>query len=666
MSSKSGALWFHVRPRSRTRLAARRHPLEVARFVGSRSRRRPWLALCSPGSGMSLVALAGLVAGLMLGLPAASEAAAPPPVTQVCGQPILNSPYNYDGKAGAYVSGTPGLPTYGTPGSAFPQDDAGRVLPQGKHEYLSYELEPDTVYYLLPGKHVGAIQADTNDAFVGGLAGETASVLSGAYSGKHWGIDSNSTNGDQSGVTIEYLTIEKYMPYADQGAVNPDANTGWKIIDDTVTRNVPGAGIIAGTENTLEDDCLTLNGQYGFQSEDTNGFGSDSLTEGPYDLTVKGNEISYNDTCDLEGLVNNPAIGWTNYDPVPKRYRNANCGEVAGDGNEGGFKLWHTNGVTVEGNYIHNNWGPGVWADTDNANTTVANNTITDNDGEGIIEEISYNFSITNNYIEGNAVVGGLGNSGFPSPAIYISESGSDGTFGGVPACAESSCADQGAYPTESVVSGNTLVNNGGNIFLWQNSERFCSDGFDGACTLVDGGPAGPFSISACEAELPTAAFDPSTYAGEDTGSPSEDWWDGCLWHTSNVSVTHNTIDFNPAEVKDCKPADWSDCGAGGIFSEYGSPPNDGPGWVVATQLTFHQNDKWADNTYNGPSTFYAWNQGNGENPVSWAAWTGSTAEGDECSSAGERQSGYCVGPFGQDAGSIYNATPFGKTVRKG
>jgi hypothetical protein len=131
------------------------------------------------------------------------------------------------------------------------------------------------------------------------------------------------------------------------------------------------------------------------------------------------------------------------------------------------------------------------------------------------------------------------------------------------------------------------------------------------------------------------------------------------MWETSNVSVTKNEIDFNPANIPHCDQADWPDCGAGGIFSEYGAPDN-APGWAVPTQITFFQHDLWSGNVYNGPSAFYAWNQGNGENPVTWAAWTGSLTGGDQCSSAGERQSGYCAGPFGQDAGSTYNATPKG------
>ena len=254
---------------------------------------------------------------------------------------------------------------------------------------------------MLPGTHTGSILADTNDAFVGGFSDGKSTVLDGRYS--HFvAIDSNSTNGDQSGVTIEYLTIERYHPVGDAAAINQETNTGWTIQYDTITLNVPGAGVMAGAGNTLKDNCLTLNGQYGFQSSAVNSFGRDSLTGGPYDVTVEGNEISYNDTCDFSGLLNNKAIGWHNHNPVLARYRNPKCGKVTGDGNQGGFKLWQTNGVTVSGNYIHNNWGPGGWADTDNANTTWVGNRITDNEGEAIIEEVSYNFSITDNYIARN------------------------------------------------------------------------------------------------------------------------------------------------------------------------------------------------------------------------------------------------------------------------
>lgn len=600
--------------------------------------------------------LAGVGSSVTGRPPSGPQAAHDATGTRICGTSILTSPFSYDGEAGAYASGTAGLPTYGTPKSDFPNARAGAVLPTGTNNYFSYQLKPNTVYYLLPGTHTGGIQADKNDAFVGGLKGGKSTVLTGDYSSGGQAIDSNATDGNQSGVTIEYLTIEKYQPNADAATINQEANTGWNIRYNTITLNVPGAGVMAGAENTLRDNCLTLNGQYGFQSSDTDGFGRDSLTGGPYDVTVQGNEISYNDTCDFSGLLNNPAIGWRDHNPVPIRYRNSKCGTVVGDGNQGGFKLWQSNGVTIADNYIHGNWGPGGWADTNNANTTWTGNTITDNEDAAIIEEISYNFEITNNYLANNNWIDGLNNPSFPQAAIYISESGSDTTFGGVPACMEVSCSGQRSYTGQSVIRGNTLIDNGGSIFLWQNSNRYCSDGSDGVCTLVDGGHSGPFTVSACKANLQSASVNTSTYVSPKTGSPSEDWWNGCIWRTENVRITQNAIEFNPAHIMGCNQAAWPDCGAGGIFSEYGSPPNKEPGWVVPTQLTFFQNDVWSDNVYNGPSRFFAWNQGNGDNPVSWTDWTGSTSGGDKCSSRAGRQSGACTGAFGQDAGSTYSA----------
>jgi hypothetical protein len=582
--------------------------------------------------------------------PAASQ---PRAGTLVCGQPILRSPFGYDGPPGAYPDGRPGLPTYGKPGSDFPGDTAGVVLPAGNHDYASYQLTPNTVYYLLPGVHVGNLQADKNDAFVGGFASGQSAVLSGNYA-LDSAIDSNSTIGDQPNVTIEYLTIEKYAPAVNTGAVNADANTGWTIQYNTVTLNEPGAGVILGSDGVLKNNCLTLNGQYGFQSVAVNSWGVDSLTSGPYDLTVTNNEISYNDTCDLEGLLDNAAIGWKKHNPVPLRFQNSHCGTVVPDGDEGGFKLWQTDGVTIADNYIHQNWGPGAWADTDNANTTYVGNTFTANDGPAIIEEISYNFAITDNYMADNGWAGGLSNPDFPVAAIYVSESGSDRTFGGVPACPAPSCSHQPSYSSASIINGNTLVNNGGSVFLWQDSNRFCTDGFDAVCTLVDRGPSGPFTLPGCKANLPSASINPTTYVGNLTGTPVRDWWDGCLWKTENVSITHNIIDFDPGSIPDCNGDSWPACGGGGIFSEYGSAkPYDTP--LLLTQLTFFQNDVWSDNTYNGPSSFYAWNQGNGAGPMTWAAWTGSVSGGDKCSSQGEQQSGFCLGPFGQDKGSTYN-----------
>jgi hypothetical protein len=318
---------------------------------------RRFLGLAADSLLVMLLALSGVY--MIRHDPAGNQHGAHRAGTPICGQLILHSPYNYNGAAGSYSSGAAGLPTYGTPSSDFPRDTAGVVLAAGTRSYASYQLKPNTVYYLLPGTHIGGFEADRNDAFVGGFSDGKPTILSGNYSVGGQAIDSNSTIGNQPGVTIEYLTIEKFHPDANAAAINLEANTDWTIKYNTITLNVPGAGVMAGANNTLKNNCITLNGQYGFQSTDTNGFGRDSLTGGPYNVTIDGNEIGYNDTCDFSGLLKNPVIGWSHHNPVPPHYRNSHCGKVTPDGNQGGFKLWQTNGVTIRNNYIHDNWGPG-------------------------------------------------------------------------------------------------------------------------------------------------------------------------------------------------------------------------------------------------------------------------------------------------------------------
>src|SRR5262245_59407871 len=203
----------------------------------------------------------------------------------VCSQSILKSPFNYDGAAGPYESGTAELPTYGTPGADFPNHTAGYVLAANAKYYPSYALRPNTVYYLLPGEHTNSIQAAPGDAFVGGFAHGKASVMDGKNNGSAWAIDSNGPTPD---VTIEYLTIQNWNPLVDAAAINQESQPGWRIMFDTVKLNVPGGGIFAGNGGVIEHDCLTMNGQYGFQGG--GGIPNDPTTGGAYGITIKHNE----------------------------------------------------------------------------------------------------------------------------------------------------------------------------------------------------------------------------------------------------------------------------------------------------------------------------------------------------------------------------------------
>src|SRR4051812_35914487 len=86
-----------------------------------------------------VVALAAVVAGKVQksapaqpaagGAVAQGAASAGPIGTRVCGEPVLHSPFSYMGASGPYTSGIPGLPTFGAPGSDYPDATAGQVLP---------------------------------------------------------------------------------------------------------------------------------------------------------------------------------------------------------------------------------------------------------------------------------------------------------------------------------------------------------------------------------------------------------------------------------------------------------------------------------------------------------------------------------------------------------
>ena len=181
--------------------------------------------------------------------------------------------------------------------------------------------------------------------------------------------------------------------------------------------------MFAATDNVLKNNCLTENGQYGFQSAQT--IQGDALTGGPYNVWIESNEISYNDTCDLSGLLDNAALGWKQPQPRPGRVPRPALRGGHGDGNQGGFKLWGTNGVMIRNNWIHHNWGVGGWADTNNANTTWTGNTITDNENGGdlggdLVQLLDHRTTTS----PGTTSPTGRATPGFPMPAIYISESG--------------------------------------------------------------------------------------------------------------------------------------------------------------------------------------------------------------------------------------------------
>jgi hypothetical protein len=354
--------------------------------------------------------------------------------------------------------------------------------------------------------------------------------------------------------------------------VNDNFGRGWVMKYLTIQYDA-GAGVFVGTDDILSYSCLRDNGEYGFQGIG-DGRGQFSATH----LTIDHNEVAGNNTWNWES-------------------KDAGCGCSGGD------KFWNVADVSLTDNYIHNNHGSGIWADTDNANFDVEGNYVSNNDGEAVFYEISYNLRLVNNTFVRNALVDGPATDGFPVPAVYISESGGDSR---VP----------DSYGADIDISGNRFTDNWGGVVLYENADRYCSgaNASTGYCTRVDPSVA---TISNCA--------NPSLIR-------TQPYYGDCRWKTQNVRVSGNDFIFDPADIgQECTRARF--CGFNGIFSLSGSlEPYNGP--VIENHITFDQNNHFASNTYIGPWRFMLLWQGNA---VNWAVWRGRPYGQDQGSTMSQR-----------------------------
>jgi hypothetical protein len=507
---------------------------------------------------VAVLGIAGLVAVRADAPAVRAAAAATEPPAQVCDNSAVLD----------------GGPTTAPPGAV--------PVPAGDNEGVAFGTAGAT-YWFAPGTHTlnpaqyASIVPGNGATFVGA----PGAVLDGK------GVNSYAFQGTATGVTVEYLTVKDFglgssetTPSGDdnnQGVVNHDAGHGWTIRYDTIEYNA-GAGVFVGTGDVIQNNCLTRNGQYGFSAYETGDVSN---------VTVSGNEISYNDTYDWESHVD-------------------------GCGCTGGGKFWRTHGATFAGNYVHDNHSVGLWADTDNTAFDIEGNWFAANYAEAIIYEISYNALIKDNTFVDNAWGSGAAHPGFPHPAIYLSESGADSRVAG-------------AYGSTLDVTGNSFVDNWGGVVLWENADRFCgspANTSSGDCTLAD--PA-TYSASTCvQANLQNA-----------TPDQTPDYYDNCRWKTQNVTVEGNSFSFTPANLPDACTAAAA-CGFNGVFSNYGTYPDWSPyhATVVEDHITTGQHNTFQHNCYADTNTrFMAHEQGN---EVSQATWTGGSYQQDAGSTFGQ------------------------------
>jgi hypothetical protein len=429
-------------------------------------------------------------------------------------------------------------------------------VPAGNDVNVNFS-SANTTYWFAPGVHtlgIGQFQNITpanGDTYVGA----PGAILDGQHS------NNSAFDGGATHVVIEYLTIRNFGTWGgdqQEGVVNHDSGTYWTVTHSTISGNA-GAGVMLGSHDTLSWNCLQNNQQYGFNAYSNNGE--------IVDLWLDHNEIINNDTYNYEA-----------------RYNGCGC--------SGGGKFWNVVNARVTNNWVLNNKSVGLWADTDNAGFEFVGNYIQNNEDVGLIYEISYNALIEYNTFNHNGVGAGTGNTGFPTSAVYISESGSDSRV-------------NTNYKNQFLIAHNNFVNNWGGVILWENSNRFCASPDNtstGYCTMVD--PKATLKTCSTPAVV-----------------KKQPYFSDCRWKTKNVLVEDNTFAFSPSAVgKACTIA--NNCGYNGVFSEYGSDPSWSPyhGDVVPNNIAFDQNNVFAANAYNGPWCFMGWQLGTSVGFSQWRA----------------------------------------------
>ena len=167
----------------------------------------------------------------------AGEAPSSPPVTW-CESGLPASPYTSARRRGDGASGNNGSFDFST---------------------------PNTTYWFAPGTHTlgtstgGQINPAKGDTYMGA----PGAVLDGQKVNQYAFIGDYQDLSDEN-VTIEYLTIQNFHPGQGGGAVNGNGNNGWTEKYNLMKGNSPGAAMMLGGNNVVSNNCMTANGEYGF------------------------------------------------------------------------------------------------------------------------------------------------------------------------------------------------------------------------------------------------------------------------------------------------------------------------------------------------------------------------------------------------------------------
>ena len=170
-------------------------------------------------------------------------------------------------------------------------------------------------------------------------------------------------SGSATNVLIDHITVEKYAVRAQWGAIGGNTSgSAWEVTSVESCLN-HGAGIYLGPNSQILNSYIHHNGQIGIKLSGAN-------------VKAVNNEVS-----------------WNNQSGFYQEWE------------AGGSKFWSTTNLVVQGNYVHDNIGKGLWTDTNNVGTVYDANVVMNNAGVGIQHEVSYSSIIRNNIVKGNSAV---------------------------------------------------------------------------------------------------------------------------------------------------------------------------------------------------------------------------------------------------------------------
>jgi hypothetical protein len=455
------------------------------------------------------------------------------------------------------------------------------VVPAGNNSGFNFE-QANKVFWFAPGEHtlgtdpdgLGQIRPGNNSTYIGA----PGAIIDGKYINKY------AFAGFATNVRVAYLEIRNFGvdlsdPDVDnpvnnnEGVINHDAGDGW-IMEHLYAHHNDGAAVFMGSDNTVTNNCLKDNGQYGFSMFKMPADGVSAIK----DIVIDTNEISGNNQDNWEVLE--PGCGCT-----------------------GAGKFWDVEGATVTNNYVHGNLSTGLWADTNDIDFLFDSNWIEQNAGEGIWYEISYNATISRNVIKRNAWTSGQSNTGSPGAAVYISESGG-----------ESRLQSSVSGSNNLRINNNLFDNNFSGVSIYENSNRFCNSNGNtskGYCT--------PFVH-------PTLIPEPHNFVYPNpisnthpcyTDIGSAPYTTDCRWHSKNIKVFENEFHYDPTII----PCAGTYCGAQALYATGANNiPWAPPAYTVSNvqnNVMFNNGNVFSNNKYFGNWRFA---KGSGET-ISFYTW---------------------------------------------